>query len=101
MNRVFLLLLIAALTGCATRAPRAVPLAEARVQTAAEAQAIALRWVAQDSSLVGQLRLEEVAVQEQPAGWQVFIRRNDHRKPADALIWVDKRTGRLVRVPLR
>ncbi|RAK66113.1 hypothetical protein [Hymenobacter edaphi] len=70
MNRwSFSLILAAALGSCAVRPPRPVPLAEAQVKTAAEAREIALRWVAQDSSTVRQLRLDQVEVQEQPAGW--------------------------------
>ncbi|GAB2954132.1 hypothetical protein GCM10027048_19340 [Hymenobacter coalescens] len=101
-----MLLLAAGLVGsCALRPPQvvplAVPLAEAQVKTAAEARAIALRWVAQDSSAVRQLRLDEVTVYEEPAWWQVYIRRRANVKPPSVLVAVDKRTGQAQWVPLR
>ncbi|GAB3841488.1 hypothetical protein [Hymenobacter jeollabukensis] len=103
MNKASQLLLATLVLGsCAARQSKpVVPLAEAKVKTAAEAQAIALRWIAQDSSEVRHLRLDQVEVQEQPAGWEVFIRRNDNRKPGGTLIVVDKRTGKPTNVPLK
>lgn len=92
------------MSSCAVQPPQLpppVPLDEAQVKTAAEAQFIALRWVVRDSSTVRQLRLDQVQVYEAPTQWQVYIRRRIDTKPGVVLIAVDKRTAVPAYVPLK